>query len=87
MRQQGHKSAEITIRHGPDRTGNNNCWKRAPGYQQPVPGPFHKCPMAGGAVGPFCRAAPLGYACVGGNPGAWGIGFLGVPVLGCIKGK
>ena len=80
MRQQGHKSAEITIWHGPDRAGSNNCWERAPGYQQPVPRPRHECPVAGGAAGPFCRAVPPGCACVGGNPWGWDI-FLG----GCLR--
>lgn len=44
MRQQGHKSAEITIRQGLDRAGSSNCWEHAPGYQQPVPGPRHSSP-------------------------------------------
>lgn len=61
MRQQGHKSAEITIWQGLDRAGFSNCWEYAPGYQQPVPGPRH-CPVVGHwdpSVGLPCQDLPL----------------------------
>lgn len=50
MRQQGHKSAEITIQQVPDRAGSSNCWEHAPGYQQPVPGPCHSSPRDTGTL-------------------------------------
>lgn len=34
MRQQGQRSAEITILHGPGRASSNNCRERAPGDHQ-----------------------------------------------------
>lgn len=80
MRQQGDKSAEITTRHGLSWAGSNNCWERAPGYQQPLPGPCHKHPAAGGAVGPlFLAVLPRG-ASVRENPWGWDICFGGACV-------
>lgn len=88
MRQQGHRSAEITILHGPGRAGSNNCRERAPGDHQPgslthatnVPLPEEQQDPSAGL--------PCWDACVGGNPWGWDIFWgVGVPELGCITGK
>lgn len=69
MRQQGHKSAEITIRQGPDRAGSVT----AGNMLQVI---SHQSLAHATAVpwwrtlGPFCGAALPGFALVRGNP--WG---------------
>lgn len=86
MRQQGHKSAEITIRQGPDRAGSSNCWEHAPGYQQPVPGPGHSCPVVGD-TGTLLWGCPARICPCQGKSMGLGLFFWGMPVLGCIEDK